>query len=349
MNRKTIGGVLLVLGIILIAGGLILRFAVVPGLKQFPDDVDTTRRYTGTMPVLFSPQTFEFMLDLDIDLERHFSTEATDNGVALVKEKQTLSSGGTPLQQIVKHYAIDRKTMEVSDDYPAAWAENDGFWPRAGLVLGWPIDTEKKDYPGWSDDYRAEVTLKYEGEVEHEHAKINTYYFTAASEALPIHPDAVAAMGLPPGLEKAQFQALIEGTDISDMVKMLLPTLLERIEGDIVPLSYYYQYEGEYWIEPRTGVLIDTKKHELRTVGLAEEILEGSPLAELPEEQRAGLRVTVSDYTYWGTDESVDDAKKDAEDAKSLLDLAETTLPIVGVVAGLVLGAVGLFLFMQKS
>ena len=50
MNRKPLGGLLLVLGIVLIVAALVLRFAIVPGLKQFPGDVDTTRIYTGTMP-----------------------------------------------------------------------------------------------------------------------------------------------------------------------------------------------------------------------------------------------------------------------------------------------------------
>ena len=166
MNRRLVGPAVLLLGVVLVVAGLLLMAVIVPGMKQFPDDVNTTREYTGTMPVLFNTQTFTFMTDLPIDLERHFQTEATDDGVALVKEEQTLSSGGQPLQQLVKHYAIDRKTMEVTDKYPSSWATKEGFWPREGLVLGWPIDTKKKDYIGWSDDYRAPVVLKYEGVVK---------------------------------------------------------------------------------------------------------------------------------------------------------------------------------------
>ncbi|MCZ7540572.1 MAG: hypothetical protein M5U29_11825 [Anaerolineae bacterium] len=54
-------------------------------------------------------------------------------------------------------------------------------------------------------------------------------------------------------------------------------------------------------------MLIDTRKHELRSVGLGAEMLAGSPLAALPEDQRASLRVPVFDLTYQATDQSVRD------------------------------------------
>ncbi len=351
MNRKLAGGILFVLGIILIAVGLVLMLVVVPGMKQFPEDVDTTRMYEGTMTVMFDPSTFQFLPEMPIGLERHFETSAVDGDVALVREEQVMSSGDQVLQQFVKHYAIDRKSMKVVNDYPAAWSENEGFWDRAGLVLGWPIDTEKTDYDGWSDDYREIVPLEYNGEVEHERTGITTYYYTSSGEAKPIHPDHVATLGLPAGLPKDDFAALLEQpeTELPAMVMTVLPRLLDNLEGDTVPLQYYYAYEGEYWIEPETGVLIDTRKHELRTVGLSEEVIADSPLAALPEEQRGNLRVTVSDFTYWGTDESVEEAKQDAQEAKDAIQLYGTTIPVIAIVLGAVLGIVGAFVFVRRS
>lgn len=163
-----------------------------------------------------------------------------------------------------------------------------------------------------------------------------------------IHPDHVAQLNLPAGLPKAEFAALIEQTDLPAMVKSLLPNLLDNLEGDTVPLEYYYEYDAEYWIEPVTGVLIDTRKHELRTVGLAGEVIADSPLAALPEEQRANLRVAVSDFTYWGTDETVQDAKQDAEDVKDDLQLFGTTIPVIAIVLGAVLGIIGAFVFIRQ-
>jgi hypothetical protein len=349
MNRRILGGILLGIGIVLVVAGLVLMLVIVPSMKQLPDDVDTTRTYIGTAPVIFDPATFQFMKDLNIDLTRHIQTEATNGGVELVKEEQSLSSQGQLIQKVLKRYAIDRKSMETTAQYPASWADLEGFWPREGLVIGWPIGTEKMDYRAWSDDYRATVTLIYEGEVVHDRAKINTYHFTSSSGPLPIDADYVKALGLPLEIPKEQFTALVGQTDLSAMIKNFLPLVLQQLPGDTVPLAYYYEYEGEYWIEPKTGVLIDTKKHELRKVGLPDEAIAGTPLANLPADQLAALRVPVSDFTYWGTDQSVQDAKKDAEDANSKITLYGSTLPIVAIVAGAVIGLVGVFLVLRKS
>ncbi len=347
MSRRAAGAILLVLGIVLIGAGLALMFVVVPGMKQWPDDVDTQRTYVGTMPVLLNAENFEFMRDLDVTIRRHVRTEATEGDVALVSEEQQLFAGDQALQTLVKRYAIDRKSMEYAADHPAAWDSEPGFRPRGGLVIGWPIDPEPQDYAGWSDDYNSTVTLTYSSEVTHERSGLNTYLYEASSGPQPIDPAAVEAMGLPTELPKDQLLALIETTDLSAMVKNLLPTLLERIEGDTVPLEYYYAYEAQYWIEPETGVLIDTTKHELRSVGLSGEVLEGSPLAALPEEQRAGMRVPVFELTYTATDESVQDAADDAQEAQDQIALYGTTIPVVAYVAGAVLALLGLLLLLR--
>jgi hypothetical protein len=348
MSRKAVGGVLLVLGLVLVIAGAVLMFVIVPGMKQWPDDVDTTRDYSGRMEVLLNPQTFEFMKGLDVNIQRHVKTEATDGDVALVSEVQTLSTQGQTLQELVKRYAINRKTMEFSTKYPSSWKDKDGFWDREGLVIGWPIDTEKKDYTGWSDDYRATITLKFEGQVTHERTGMTTYLFTSSSEAQPIVSAAVQRMGLPTELPKDQLIALIENTDLDQTVKTMLPTLLQAWPEDNIPLAYYYEYEAQYWIDPRTGAIIDTTKHELRKVSLGEEVIAGTPLALLPEDQRAGLRVPVFDLTYSATDQSVQDAKKDADDAQSDIDLFGTFIPILAMGIGLILIIVGAFMALRK-
>lgn len=357
MNRKLLGGLLLVLGIVLIAAGLVVMFVIVPGMKQFPEDVDTTRVYAGTMPVMLNPETFEFMNDIEVDLERHFETEEVDGDIALVLEDQLLSTQGQPLTQIIKRHAIDRETMMFVDDYPESWAEKEGFAPREGLVLGWPIDTEKKDYDGWSDDYQSIVPLVFVDEREHPRAGIDTYYFTSESGPQPIVPAAVDAMGLPTELTHEQIAGLIGGLDVNPMIAQALPMLIQQAEWpDPVPLSYVYEYTGEYWIEPQTGVLIDTHKIEIRKAGFSEELMLNlaARIEELPVEVDPALigellPVTVFHLDYQATDDTVQEAKDDAQEVIDQLNLFGTTLPIAAIVIGLVLGVVGAFLFMQKS
>jgi hypothetical protein len=334
---------------VLIVVGILLMGVIVPGMKQWPNDVHTIRNYDGTMPVLLNASNFEFMTDLAVQIKREVKTEATDGGVALVSEDITMSSGEQALQHKLAQYAIDRKTMECTSNYPDGWKGKDGFWDRQGLVLGWPIDSEKRDYTGWSDDYRATVTLSFVGEEKHDRSGLTTYHYHAESPPVAIDPAQVAVMGLPLELPKPQLIGLIETTSLPALIKSQLPTLLERWPEDNVPLAYYYEYQGDYWAEPDTGVLIDTAKHELRKVGLPEELIANSPLANLSEEQRASLRVPVFDLTYQASDESVQDAKKDAEDAKRQIALFGRTLPIAGIVVGLVLVVLGGFFATRKA
>ena len=128
------------------------------------------------------------------------------------------------------------------------------------------------------------------------------------------------------------------------MVNQQLPKLLAAWPQAIVPLQYYYEYKGQYWVDPTTGILVDTTKQEVRKVGLGDAFVKTTPLALLPAAQQALLRVTVSDYTYTQSDASVKDAAKQAKDLTNKLNLFGTTLPLalivvgaVGIVAGAVL------------
>ena len=51
-SSKGWGVATLVIGVLLIAGGLIVRFVVYPSQAKFPDDVDTTRTYDGELAVI---------------------------------------------------------------------------------------------------------------------------------------------------------------------------------------------------------------------------------------------------------------------------------------------------------
>ncbi len=360
MNKKTLGGILLVLGLVLIVASLVVMLVIVPGMKQFPDDVDTTRLYSGTMPVLLAPQpdgSMTFLRDLAVDLERHFYTEEVDGDKALVVEEQTLSTGGQPLAQLLKRQAIDRKTMMFVDEIPEQWANVEGIYQRGGLILGWPIDTEKKDYDGWSDDYRDFVPLVFDSEVDHPRANIKTYLFTSAGEAKPINPEYVQTMGLPPAIPQDALTGLLAGMEgINPVIGTAFPLLMSMAEWpDPIPLEYTYEYTGEYWIEPTSGVLIDTHKVEIRKVTVPQDLLASlvTQIDALPVEVDSAviselLPLTVYYLDYQSTDQSVEDAKKDAEDAKNQINLYGSTLPIVGIVAGLALGVVGLFLAMKK-
>jgi Porin PorA len=345
---KGLGWVLTIIGILLVAAGLVLMLAIVPGMKKLPADTDTTRDYQGTMTVMLNPSDFTFIKMAPIALQRHFKVTETDGDLALVEEQKTMTSNGSPLQQVVTNYAIDRTTMEATKDYPEAWASSQGLVPREGIVLSWPIGTEQKDYTGWSDDYMSTVPLKFVEEVTYERSGTKLYKFTSSSDPKPIVDETVTAMGLPTSLPKATVQQLLGSLDTSALPGDLLTQLFAKLP-DPVPLQYLYSYEGTYWVDPASGIIVDTEKHETRSVTVSPDALPQALLALLPAEAQGALRLPVMDFKYTATDASVQAAKADADDAGSKLQLYGTTLPWIGIVAGAALLVVGIILLRRKT
>jgi hypothetical protein len=435
MNRKALGGTLLVLGMVLVIVGVLLIVVIVPGLKQFPDDVDTTRQYENIEPMTLldtNPDDFGLKTLESVILQRHFETEKTDGDKALVYEEQLLLDADENLlrEPLVKRYAIDRKSMEHLDQFPKDWSITPGFsTDRRGLVLGWPIDPDKKDYTGWSDDYQATVPLEFVEETTHPRADMDAYYFISVSDGFSafeeggdglatseIDPNWAKEIGLPAELPKAQLPGLLP----EDMRADVEP-LLDELPLESLGLAYYYEYYSEYWIEPETGVLLDTHKREIRQAGLsqaakdelaaiqqsivdqaAQEMIAAIPETQVnflgqerveqivndiltkdrsewsdwavnivdgmePEErdalmQQVGqlqggmaslaeiaeMKVTVFELSYQATDDSVQDAKADAEDAINQLTLFGTYLPIAAIVIGVLIAIAGAFALFRR-
>jgi hypothetical protein len=339
MKRKRLVGPLAAAGVILVAGGLVLMIAVVPPMKKLPGDTDITRSYTGIMKTMLDPATLTVSKDVPITITRHVKALATSGDLAEVSESVQMAAGGRTIQNLLSTYAVDRSTLAAvgKAGVPADWTRASGYWPRTGVVFSWPIGVAKKDLVGWSDDYRGVVPLKFAGVVKHPRSGLTTYHFTSISAAKPIVPEQVKLMGLPTDVPKSALGTLIGSADLGPMgaiVKQMLPNLIAALPGATVPLQYFYSYEADYWIEPTSGVMVDTTKHELRTVGLPDSAIKGTVLAQLPTSQRAAMRIPVSDFTYSQSDASVADAAKQARDAAGAIGLFGTTLPIILIVLG---------------
>jgi hypothetical protein len=266
-----------------------------------------------------------FYRDVPIVVDRHVTTEETDGNKALVQESVvTNGPDGQPIPGLgaTYWYSIDRKTTEHIPNFTDNTAVNEA---RQGLVIGFPIGTEQRTYDGWSDDLQALVPVEFVAEEEHE--GVNTYHFRSAGEPAALKDPAVLAM-FPASLPKAALLGLAPMLNLPPEMLQGLAALLPLLP-DPVPLSYLYGYETNYWVEPTTGVLIDYAKDEARYIALG-----------------TG-QVEVFHMVYEATDQSIADAKDDADGPKMLLELFEW-LPwgIVGLGGVLALG--GLFMLGRK-
>jgi len=331
MMNKSIGRIMLLLGLLLIAAALVIKFVYLPGRAQWPDDVDSTRTYDGSLHVMLNPQALAamdlanlFLRDVPITNSRHVTTEEVQGGKAIVREvAQMFGPGGQELQGADTWYAIDRVTMEaVSRAAVADFRDRDKVTDREGLVIGFPIGTDAKEYDGWSSDFQQALKVSY---VKREQrAGLETYVFESSSPPREtLDPEMLALF--PPALPKDVLIALAQTLDLPAALSERFVAILPELP-DPVPLKYTYEYETSYWVEPTTGVLVDYEKHEAYKVALQ--------LGGLP----APVPITpVFEQSYHTSAASVEEAAQDAREAKGQLDTFGTTLPLA-------LGAVGLAL-----
>jgi hypothetical protein len=359
MANKKVGLGVLVVGVVLIVAALVVKMVLLPSMAVFPDDVDTVRKYEGTLHTMLNPAALEtmdlanlFLNEVPVTIDRHVTTEEVDGNKAIVLEAAVMSGPAGPIQASDTWYAIDRKTMNAIPDFSG----NDKIIDREGLVIGFPIGTEKKDYVGWNGDTLSTTTAEYTGE-EVEIKGLNTYVFEGGSPAREIVDPEMLAI-FPQAIPKDLFLQLAGGIEVPEVLQGAFALILPNLP-DPLPLKYTYEYETRYWVEPDTGVLIDYNKREIRKVAIAKDVLVGAipEGAEVPEDAARMLPMLpdplplleVFDLEYHAADSSIDDAAKDAKDAKGQLDLYGTTLPLILIVLGVILGAVGLVLLLRKG
>ncbi len=329
------------LGVLLIAAGLIVKFVVVPAFAVFPDDVDATRTYEGTLEVMLNPEAIAtgdlgnvFLTNLPVNINRHVTTEATDGGKALVLEDADVLIAGqlSDLLSGDSWYTIDRRTMDHVPNFTDNSAVDNN---RQGLVIGFPIGTEKRTYEGWSDYFQGLQDIKFVAEEERHGWDL--YHFRARSNTAPIVDPETLAM-FPPAFPKDVVLALaptLAPPELLGMLQQFAPAL-----PDPVPFSYLYEYETNYWVDPATGVLIDYTKDEAVVLAFESDQVPGGIVPVGP----------VLGLVYQHTADSIADAKEDADDGKGLLNIFGTIVPWSAVGLGAVLALFGgYFAFVKKE
>ncbi|MFA4836640.1 MAG: DUF3068 domain-containing protein [Dehalococcoidia bacterium] len=335
MRKKRIGISVIAFGVAMIIVAMVLMLAIVPGMKKWPSDVDTTRYYEGTLRTMLNAEALQkmdvaniLMKDVPITINRHFTTEETKGNKALVREVNTMyGPNKQTIMETDKWYPIDRKTTELVSNF----TDNDKAVNGGGLIISFPISTEKEDYERWVSDLQTTAPLTYLREEKH--AGINAYVFESKVPGGQIVDPSVLA-ALPPALPKATLSGLATVLGLPEGKKAALNAILPALP-DMVPLKYTFEYGATYWVEPTTGMNIDIDKYEKRTAGL----------------EIAGKFVPLTDV-FWAeykqTDASVAEAVDDARDAKDAIDLWGTTIPYAMIAVGVVLGALGLVFVLRR-
>ncbi|GAA4724858.1 hypothetical protein Prum_100970 [Phytohabitans rumicis] len=330
---------LAVLGVLCLAAAAILKWVVVPNQARVPSDESTTRQFDGTAKVLLNPQALNtgdlqsaLLVNTPVAATRTVKTLATSGDTAQMQDSRTLTTtSGQTVGQTQASYAVDRKTLEATSDHPSDWQVT----AAQGLTVSWPIGADKKDYTGWVQETQTTTPLKYLREETKN--GLTTYVYEANAEAAPVK-DPQVLQALPTALPVSTLEALSAVLPLTPELKSQLAALLPQVTQP-VPLSYTYEAQTTYWVEPRTGLVVDVQRAETRKAGLS---VQGRTIAAV---------LPVFDVAVAYTSASAGEAASDAKDKKDTLDLADTTLPLILLIVGilLILAAVVLFLLTRTA
>jgi hypothetical protein len=323
-SRSGLGLVLAlgVFGVLCLAAAAILRWVVVPSQAELPADENTTRQYDGTAKTLLNPQALNagdlktaLLANTPVKATRNVKALATTGSAAQVQDTRTLTTAdGRPVGNTEATYAVDRKMLGATSDHPSSWQVT----PATGLTVSWPIGAEKKDYTGWVQETQTTTTLKYLRQETKQ--GLTTYVYQANTQPSPIKDPQVLST-LPTQLPVGTLAALSAELPLSPDVKAQLAALLPQLTQP-VPLSYTYQASTTYWVEPTTGLVVDTQREDTRKAGIT---VSGQELAAV---------LPVFDVATTFTSNSVASAADDAKDHKNTIDLLRTTLPLILLIVG---------------
>ena len=258
-KNKGIGITILVLGVVLLLAGLGVKYVVLPGQAKFPADVDSTRNYEGELAVMMNAAALEtgdlgnlFLKNIPVTIERTVKTlEVGGNNGAIVSDHAVMSSPQGPLAESLSIYAIDRTTMDSIEDFSG----DVRITPREGIVIGWPIGSEGRDYIGWNGDTQQTVVLAYANPKESEsiakyNALLHSQYFFKLHES-----------DVEPGESQIQTRAWdIASTEwifnTETMLELTIPEIgawdaYESIEGE--PCENCWETTRQYFVRAQFG------------------------------------------------------------------------------------------------
>jgi len=328
-----------VLGVLCLAAAAILKWVVTPNEAKLPSDQNTTRQYEGNAKILLNPQalstgdlTKAVLVNTPVKANRNAKVLAVQDNAAEMQDTRTLATAsGEPIGETQATYAVDRKTLEATPDHPSSWQVT----AAQGLTVSWPIGAEKKDYTGWVQETQATTPLKYLRQETKQ--DLTTYVYQSSSQPAPI-TDPQVLKTLPQALPAGTLAALSSELPLPPDVKSQLSAQLPQLTQS-VPLSYTYQVNSTYWVEPTTGIVIDIQREEIRKAGLS---VGGKTLASV---------LPVYDVTTAYTSTTASDAAAEAKDDKNKINLFGTTLPLILLIVGILalLAALLLFLLSRRS
>jgi hypothetical protein len=306
--RRVLGPLLAGLGAFLLVAGLLLKFYAYPRVAVAPLDQNSITKLEATGAEIFDTTTLK-PLTTDLAVQSRTvgdvkASEARGDDVRVwVGTTSIRSSDGTVRSRSTERTAFDATSAEAVTCCGVFEESTQGdrqAAKRKGLVFKFPFATEKRSYEVWDGTLDDTFEAKFVKET--------------SLKGLPVY----------------EFKGEIPRTKVGDR-DVPASVVGETGTGNVTADSYYTA-EKTYFVEPKTGAIID------------QQVSQDSTLAVDGEDR---VTVTKADLKY--TQATVDANVKDFKTKASQLTLVSSTLPIVTIVLGLLLLIAGVVLGRRQS
>jgi Porin PorA len=361
-----------VIGVLLLLGALLWVTVAEPALVKYPTDLDETAHAEGTIRFFLDPETrapVDPPIEEELIIDRRLTVEAdaSDGEIAVVDEIDEQMIGGEP-SELRQRYVIDRTTLEnVEDDRAFAYDEANVTDRSPAFSINLPLDAGDGPYDVWKNETGA--TYEFTATEEYEVDGVEIRLFEGSATDVPVTDAYIAALepqGVPTALTLDELRPILSasGLDLDALLAALLPNLapgdteiLLGIANEPVPLTYVLSVTAAFGVEPRTGAIVDLQqisqtvsaRPDTAVLDAITGVLERYP--QVPAAVNAietlqgfatGPPIDVFEISYAQTEESRSETVETANDLAGQIALAQRTIPIGLLIAGIIAVLIGI-------
>jgi hypothetical protein len=316
--------------VVVVAFAATLRFMIVPGLQQLPDDLDTTLHYSGTADILDEAALMKgdlangFRKGVPVELEQRVRVVSAHGQTVVVTDETELTDPEDDVLSTTKHtFAVDRKSMAAAPAPPGVTVE-----PHHGLTVGFPIPPDPHDYTYWDYPTSTGATAAYVRTEQRAGLETYVYQMKAAG---PLRDPSVVG-DLPTALSK---QVLLSFAPSLPPSQQQMLAQYASLLPDQLPLSYTAEGENTFWVDIATGYVVDVARKQTINASLSI----GPVVVPLAAVFALDLRFAP---------DTVETISDDATTAASGLTFISVLLPIALVVVAVLMVAVAVLLHRRR-
>jgi hypothetical protein len=235
--RRVTALILAVLGIILIAGAILLPTYVSGQIVKFPLDESTTATLAGTGVSYFSQVKLTEKTGVSVRATYTIKGDAAAGTSSTAVWNQTASvqdvTNNLPVSSQTRRFAFDRRTAVLVNCCGANVNGNHAVHQTGIVGYVFPMGTQKQTYQVFDTTLNRAVPFTYSGTAQTD--GIQTYIFTG-------------------------------NVSPTQVTSVTVPGAFFHLQAKTVTLPEIYQIHLTYWVDPQTGALLNVNENEKVTL-----------------------------------------------------------------------------------